>query len=81
MNIKLVTVSDKISKALKKLDSQSVCVIERNQFEQNTVLIKLSGNIRIELKDSTITFKSVIGGRGYAPVTLTAKDFEYIMIR
>ena len=81
MNIKLVTVSDKIAKDLKKLDSQSVCIIERNQFEQNTVLINLSGNIRIEIKNSTITFKSVIGGRGYTPVTLTAKDFEYIMIR
>lgn len=81
MNIKVVTISDEVAKALKKLDSHSVCVIERNQFEQNTVLINLSGSIRIELKDSTITFKSVIGGRGYAPVTLNAKDFEYIMIR
>lgn len=81
MNIKLVTVSDEVAKALKKLDSQSVCVIERNQFEQNTVLINLAGNIRIEIKNSTIIFKSVIGGRGYVPVTLTAKDFEYIMIR
>lgn len=81
MNIKITTVSDEIAKAIKKLDRQSVCIIERNKFEQNTILISLSGNIRIEIKNNVITLKSIIGGRGYEPVKLSAKDFEYITIR
>ena len=81
MNIKITTVSDEIAKAIKKLDRQSVCIIERNQFEHNTILISLSGNIRIEIKNNVITLKSTIGGRGYEPVKLSDKDFEYIMIR
>ena len=81
MNIKITTVNDEIAKAIKKLDRQSVCVIERKEFEQNTLLINLSGNIRIEIKKSTIILKSIVGGRGYEPVTLTSKDFEYIKIR
>lgn len=81
MNIKITTISDEIAKQLKKLDRQSVCIIERNNFEQNTVLIKMNGNIRIEIKDNKIIFKSMVGGRGYAPVILHDKDFEYIRVR
>lgn len=81
MNIKITTVSDEIAKAIKKLDRQSVCIIERNRFEQNTILINLSGNIRIEIKNNVITLKSTIGGRGYEPIKLSSKDFEYITIR
>lgn len=80
MNIKITTISDEIAKRLKKLDSQSVCIIERNNFEQNTVLISMNGNIRIEIKDNKIIFKNVVGGRGYIPVILNDKDFEYIRI-
>ena len=81
MNIKITTISDEIAKRLKKLDSQSVCIIERNNFEQNTVLINMNGNIRIEIKDNKIIFKSMVGGRGYVPVILHDKDFEYIRVR
>lgn len=81
MNIKITTISDEIAKKIKKLDSQSVCIIERNNFEQNTVLINMNGNIKIEIKDNKIIFKSMVGGRGYAPVILHDNDFEYIRVR
>lgn len=82
MVIKIATISDELTKAIKKLDKNSVMIVDKTCFMQNTILINFeTSTIRIEIKNDKIILKSVVGGRGYKPVILESKDYEYIKIR
>lgn len=82
MVIKIATISDELTKAIKKLDKNSVMIVDKTCFMQNTILINIdTSTIRIEIKNDKIILKSVVGGRGYKPVILESKDYEYIKIR
>lgn len=82
MVIKIATISDELTKAIKKLDKNSVMIVDKTCFMQNTILINIdNSSIRFEIKDDKIILKSVVGGRGYKPVILESKDYEYIKIR
>lgn len=82
MVIKIATISDELTKAIKKLDKNSVMIVDKTCFMQNTILINIdTSTIRIEIKNDKIILKSVVGGRGYKPVILVSKDYEYIKIR
>ena len=82
MVIKIATISDELTKAIKKLDKNSVMIVDKTCFMKNTILINIdTSTIRIEIKNDKIILKSVVGGRGYKPVILQSKDYEYIKIR
>ena len=82
MVIKIATISDELTKAIKKLDKNAVMIVDKTCFMQNTILINIdTSTIRIEIKNDKIILKSVVGGRGYKPVILESKDYEYIKIR
>lgn len=82
MVIKIATISDELTKAIKKLDKNAVMIVDKTCFMQNTILINIdTSTIRIEIKNDKIILKSVVGGRGYKPVILDSKDYEYIKIR
>lgn len=82
MVIKIATISDELTKEIKKLDKNAVMIVDKTCFMQNTILINIdTSTIRIEIKNDKIILKSVVGGRGYKPVILKSKDYEYIKIR